>query len=70
SKKPGQDADMEQPYTLRTGATVLDVVKYIHREFVDKLRFVRLWGSSKFDGQHAPLDHEVQDGDIVEIHLA
>jgi len=70
SKKPGEDPDMEQPYTLKTGATVQDVVKLIHRDFVDKLRFVRLWGSSKFDGQHAPLDHQVQDGDIVEIHLA
>ncbi len=70
SKKPGQGADMEQPYTLRTGATVLDVVEHVHREFLDRLRFVRLWGSSKFDGQHAPMDHAVQDGDIVEIHLA
>ncbi len=70
SKKPGEDADMERPYTLRSGATVLDVVEHVHREFVDKLRFVRLWGSSRFDGQHAPMDHQVQDGDILEIHLA
>ncbi len=70
SKKPGEEADTDQPYTLKAGSTVQDVVKHIHRDFVDKLRFVRLWGSSKFDGQHAPLDHQVQDGDIVEIHLS
>ncbi len=70
SKKPGHDPDMQQPYTLRSGATVLDVVEHVHREFVEKLRFVRLWGSSKFDGQHAPMDHQVRDGDILEIHLA
>jgi len=49
---------------------VLDVVEHIHKEFVEKLRYVRLWGSGRFDGQHAPLDHVVQDGDILEIHLS
>ena len=70
TKKPGHDPDMTQPYTLREGATVLDVVEHIHKEFVEKLRYVRLWGSGRFDGQHAPLDHVVQDGDILEIHLS
>ncbi|HEC63629.1 MAG TPA: TGS domain-containing protein [Candidatus Acetothermia bacterium] len=70
TKKPGHPPDMDQPYTLREGATVLDVVEHIHREFVERLRYVRLWGSGRFDGQHAPLDHVVQDGDIVEIHLS
>ena len=69
TKKPGHPPDMEQPYTLREGATILDVVEHIHKEFVEKLKYVRLWGSGKFDGQHAPLDHVVQDGDIVEIHV-
>lgn len=70
TKKPGHPPDLTQPYTLREGATVLDVVEHIHKEFVEKLRYVRLWGSGRFDGQHAPLDHVVQDGDIVEIHLS
>ena len=70
TKKPGHPPDMTQPYTLREGATVLDVVEHIHKEFVERLRYVRLWGSGRFDGQHAPLDHVVQDGDIVEIHLS
>ncbi|HAF70792.1 TPA: GTP-binding protein HSR1 [Candidatus Acetothermia bacterium] len=70
TKRPGHPPDMDQPYTLREGATVLDVVEHIHREFVDRLRYVRLWGSGRFEGQHAPLDHVVQDGDIVEIHLS
>ncbi len=69
TKKPGKPADMGQPYTVKQGDTVTDVVAHIHREFVDKLRFVRIWGSTKFEGQHAPLDHPVQDGDVLEIHL-
>jgi len=70
TKKPGHQPDLTQPYTLREGSTVLDVVEHIHREFVERLRYVRLWGSGRFAGQHAPLDHLVQDGDILEIHLS
>ncbi len=70
TKKPGQPPDLTRPYTIREGATVLDVVEQIHREFVSRLRYVRLWGSGRFDGQHAPQDHVVQDRDIVEIHLS
>ena len=40
------------------------------REFVEKLKYVRLWGSGKFDGQQVPSDYVLQDKDIVEIHIA
>ncbi len=70
TKKPGQPPDLSKPYTIREGATVSDVVKEIHKEFVKKLKYVRLWGSGKFQGQQVPLDHVVQDKDVVEIHLS
>lgn len=70
TKKPGQAPDFSKPYTIREGATVLDVVKEIHKDFVKRLKYVRLWGSGKFQGQHVPLDHVVQDKDVVEIHLS
>ena len=70
TKKPGQAPDLSQPYTIREGATVLNVVEQIHKDFVSRLRYVRLWGSGRFDGQHAPQDHPVHDKDIVEIHLS
>ncbi|HAZ30484.1 TPA: GTP-binding protein [Candidatus Acetothermia bacterium] len=69
TKKPGQAPDLSKPYTIREGATVLNVVEQIHKDFVNRLRYVRLWGSGRFEGQHAPLDHPVQDKDVVEIHL-
>ncbi len=70
TKKPGQPPDFSKPYTIREGATVLDVVKEIHKDFVKRLKYVRLWGSGKFQGQQVPLDHVVQDKDVVEIHLS
>jgi len=69
TKLPGKPPDLTEPYTLPIGSTVLDAVKTVHREFVDKLKYVRLWGSGKFDGQKTPSDHTLQDKDIVEIHL-
>jgi len=69
TKLPGKPPDMKEPYTLEFGSTVIDAVELVHREFVDRLRYVRIWGSGKFDGQKVPSDHLLQDKDIIEIHL-
>ena len=39
-----------------------------HRDIAASLRFARIWGSGAFDGQQVGPDHEVADGDIVELH--
>ncbi|MFQ6117252.1 MAG: TGS domain-containing protein [Candidatus Bipolaricaulia bacterium] len=69
TKEPGKKPDMERPYILPRGSTVLDVARAIHQDFAARLKYAQLWGSGKFDGQRVPRDHEVQDGDIVEIHI-
>jgi len=69
TKLPGKKPDMEEPYTLPIGSTVLDAVRTVHRDFVDQLKYVRIWGSGRFDGQQVPSDHLLEDGDIIEIHV-
>lgn len=69
TKLPGQKPDMEEPYTLPVGSHVLDAVRAIHREFADRLKYVRIWGSGRFDGQQVPSDHVLEDGDVIEVHL-
>jgi ribosome-interacting GTPase 1 len=69
TKLPGHKPDMEEPYTLTVGSTVLDAVRTVHRDFVDQLKYVRIWGSGRFDGQQVPSDHELEDGDVIEIHV-
>jgi len=69
TKLPGQRPDMTEPYTLPAGSTALDAVARVHRDFVEQLKYVRVWGSGRFDGQQVPSDHPLEDGDIVEIHL-
>jgi hypothetical protein len=69
TKQPGKPADLKDPVVLKKGRTVLDAAKAIHKDFAHNLRYVRLWGSSKFDGQKVDRDHPLKDGDIVEFHL-
>jgi len=40
-------------------------------DFVTKFKFARIWGTSaKFEGQQFhKLDHRLQDGDILELHI-
>ncbi|MBN1859720.1 TGS domain-containing protein [Candidatus Bipolaricaulota bacterium] len=70
TKLPGKKADLTEPYTLPRGSKAIDAVRVVHRDFTDKLKYVRVWGSSKFDGQQVPSDHPLEDGDIIEIHLS
>ena len=69
TKMPGKKPDMTEPYTLAEGSTALDAVGTVHREFVERLKYVRIWGSGRFEGQQVPADHRLEDGDVVEIHL-
>lgn len=69
TKLPGQKPDMTEPYTLPVGSQAIDGVKAVHREFSERLKYVRIWGSGRFDGQQVPSDHVLEDGDIIEVHL-
>jgi hypothetical protein len=70
TKMPGKKPDLEEPYTLPIGSTALDAVRTVHREFAERLKYVRIWGSGRFEGQQVPSDHRLEDGDIVEIHAS
>ena len=69
TKSPGKPADMDKPFTVRRGDTVLDVARLVHREIARDLKFARMWGKSVFDGQQTGPEHAVEDGDVVELHL-
>lgn len=61
---------MKEPLILANKSTIRDVCEKLHREFVDKFKFARVWGkSAKFPGQRLMLNHVLEDQDILEIHL-
>ena len=69
SKIPGKKADLKKPFVVPRGSTVLDVAQRIHREFGHNMKYARVWGSGKFDGQVVERDHVVEDQDVLELHV-
>jgi hypothetical protein len=69
TKHVGEDAKLEAPVILPMGGTVEDAAVAIHKEFAAKLKFARVWGEGKFDGQRVQRDFHLSDGDIVEFHI-
>jgi ribosome-interacting GTPase 1 len=68
TKTPGRKADTDKPFTVRRGGTVLDVAGLVHKDIAESLKFARMWGTDVFDGQQVGPDHQVADGDLVELH--
>ena len=69
-KEPGKEADREEPLIMKQGCVVSDVCKKLHRTFISRFRFARIWGkSAKFNGQRVMLRHKLQSNDIVELHI-
>lgn len=69
-KEPQKDADLEEPLVMFEDCSIRDVCQKLHKDFVKKFRFARVWGeSAKFPGQRLMLKHRLKDQDVVEIHL-
>lgn len=69
SKPPGKEPDLTRPFTIPEGTTVLDLAGIIHKDFIFNLKFARIWGSAKFDGQRVEKTYILHDKDIVELHI-
>lgn len=67
AKPPGKEPDLEKPFVLKKGSTVEELAGKIHRDFFDKLKTARVWGSSAFEGQMVQRDYVLKDGDVVEL---
>jgi ribosome-interacting GTPase 1 len=68
SKQPGKPVDKKAPFTIPHGSTVIDMAEHIHRDLAKNFKHARIWGTGVIDGQTVGREHELRDGDIVEIH--
>ena len=69
-KEVSKPADMKEPLILRRGVTIEGMCRKLHKDFVKKFKFARVWGpSAKFPGQRLMLRHTLKDEDVVEIHI-
>jgi ribosome-interacting GTPase 1 len=68
SKVPGKEPDTGTPFVLPKGSSVEKMASLVHKDFIKKLEFARIWGSGKFSGQRVKKDFILSDGDVVELH--
>lgn len=69
SKIPGKKADLREPFVLKQGSTLMDMARSVHRDFAEKLKFARIWGKDKYQGQKVNRDYQLRDEDIIELHI-
>ena len=69
TKPPGKEPEFSEPVILKRGSTVEDAATSVHKDFVSKMKFARIWGSEKYQGQMVKRDYVLRDGDVVEFHV-
>jgi ribosome-interacting GTPase 1 len=68
TKEPGKKADPGKPFVLPAGATVHDLAALVHHDVAAHLKFARIWGHARFEGQQVDRHHVLADRDVVELH--
>ena len=68
TKSPGKPK-VVPPITLPEDATVRDVAKSVHKDFLKEFSFARVFDSTPYSGQKVGLDFKLKDLDVVEIHI-
>ena len=70
TKPPRGEIDQKNPFICPKGTIVSDLAKKIHKDFFKNFRYAKIWGlSTSFPGQRVGLEHELLDGDTIEITL-
>jgi len=70
TKEPGAKEPSQRPFTLRRGATLADLARSIHTDFMRDFAFARVWAERLvFSPQKVGVGFVLKDGDVVEIHV-
>lgn len=69
SKVPGKKVDYDEPFIFKRGSTLMDMAKAVHKDFAEKLKYARIWGKNKYQGQKVNRDYILGDEDVIELHI-
>ncbi|MFC1824640.1 GTPase [Thermodesulfobacteriota bacterium] len=69
TKAPGKEHDLTAPFVLPKESSLEDLAGKIHKDFINELRFAKIWGKTVFDGRMVQKDYILQEGDVVEMHI-
>jgi ribosome-interacting GTPase 1 len=68
TKAPGKKLELTTPYVLKRGSRLVDLAAHVHHDFLTQLKYARVWGHGKFEGQMVNRDYLLADKDVVELH--
>ena len=68
TKAPGKKADLTAPYVLKRGSHLIDLAAMVHHDFLSQLKYARVWGHGRFEGQMVNRDYRLVDKDVIELH--
>jgi ribosome-interacting GTPase 1 len=69
TKEPGSKSNTGRPFALKSGTTIGDLAKNIHKEFITNFLFAMVWAKRlPFSPKKVGMNFVLDDGDIVEIH--
>ena len=68
TKKPGVQADLNEPLIASKGASIEEIAKTLHKGLAQKFKYAKVWGSTKFPGQRVSRNYRPRDFDIIEIY--
>src|SRR5439155_21215687 len=57
AKEPGRKPDLEKPFVLKHGATVQALALAVHKELAERVKYARIWGAARFDGEQVDRGH-------------
>ena len=70
SKLPtAKEPDRDRPFTVRRGSTLVEMAGMVHKDFLEGLKFARVWGTAVHDGTQMKGDYVLHDKDVVELHM-
>ncbi|MCA9195959.1 MAG: 50S ribosome-binding GTPase [Planctomycetales bacterium] len=70
TKSPNEkQPQMRDPFTIRSGSTLMELAELVHQDFAKGLKFAKVWGSAVHPGTVVKANYQPQDQDIIELHL-
>lgn len=69
SKIPGKKVDHQDPFVFKKGSSLMDMAEAVHKDFAQRLKYARIWGKNKYQGQKVNRSYILEDEDIIELHI-
>ena len=69
TKEPSDRKPSPSPFVLKRGATVMDLARQVHSDFIERFSYARVWSQRlPFSPQKIGASFVLEDKDVVELH--